>query len=116
LFDRRGSVGEHRAMALPVITVEEMRAWEESSWRAGKKEREVIERVGKLVADRALAATRDEDRILVLAGKGHNGDDARAAVGHLLKRKVRLLEINDPAASFEEVARLLEKRPRLLID
>jgi hydroxyethylthiazole kinase-like uncharacterized protein yjeF len=103
-------------MPLPVITVEEMRAWEEASWRAGKKEREVIENVGKLVADRALAATHNEDRILVLAGKGHNGDDARAGVRHLLNRKVKLIEVNDPAASFEEVARVLEKQPRLIID
>src|SRR4051794_40200780 len=103
-------------MPLPVITVGEMRDWEVASWRAGKKEREVIDKVGKLVAARALAATRNEDRILVLAGKGHNGDDARAAVGYLLNRKVKLIEVNDAAASFEEVARVLEKQPRLIID
>src|SRR5687767_12392902 len=103
-------------MPLPVITVEEIRAWEEASWRAGRKEREVIENVGRIVAERALKATRDEDRILVLAGKGNNGNDARAAVGHLLNRKVKLIEVNDPAAAFDEVSRILEKRPRLVID
>jgi hydroxyethylthiazole kinase-like uncharacterized protein yjeF len=103
-------------MALPVITVEQMRAWEEASWKAGKVEREVIETVGKLVAERALAATRDQDRILVLAGKGHNGDDARAAVPHLLNRKVRLIDVTDPAAAVEEISRVLGKQPRLVID
>src|SRR4051812_26907466 len=101
-------------MALPVITVEQMRAWEEASWKAGKVEREVIETVGKLVAERALAATRDQDRILVLAGKGHNGDDARAAVPHLLNRKVRLIDVTDPAAAVEEISRVLGKQPRLV--
>jgi ADP-dependent NAD(P)H-hydrate dehydratase / NAD(P)H-hydrate epimerase len=103
-------------MALPVITVEEMRAWEEASWRAGKNESEVIETVGRIVAERALKMTKDGDRILVLAGKGNNGSDARAAVAHLPKRKVQLIEVEDPAAAFEEVAELLDTRPELVID
>src|SRR3954469_11707603 len=103
-------------MALPVITVEEMRAWEEASWRAGRKEREVIETVGRIVAERALKETREGDRILVLAGKGNNGNDARAAVGHLLNRKVKLVEVKDPAAQLQEVRHLCEKRPQLVID
>jgi ADP-dependent NAD(P)H-hydrate dehydratase / NAD(P)H-hydrate epimerase len=102
-------------MPLPVITVEEMRAWEEASWRADRKESEVIATVGRIVAERALKMTKDNDRILVLAGKGNNGNDARAAIGHLLKRKVKLVDVNDPAAAFNEVAHLIEKRP-LLID
>src|SRR4051812_49977167 len=92
---------EHRRMALPVITVEEMRAWEEASWRAGRKEREVIETVGRIVAERALKETREGDRILVLAGKGNNGNDARAAVGRLLNRKVKLVEVKDAGAQLE---------------
>jgi ADP-dependent NAD(P)H-hydrate dehydratase / NAD(P)H-hydrate epimerase len=102
-------------MPLPVITVEEMRAWEDASWRAGRKESEVIATVGRLGAERALKMTHDNDRILVLAGKGNNGNDARAAVGHLLNRKVKLVEVNDPPA-FDEIMHLLEKRPSLLID
>src|SRR5687767_6280830 len=98
-------------MPLPVISVEEMRAWEEASWRAGRKESDVIATVGRLVAERALKMTKDDGQILVLAGKGNNGNDVRAAVGHLLKRKVKLVEVNDPAAAFDEVSHLLEKRP-----
>jgi NAD(P)H-hydrate epimerase len=103
-------------MSLPVITVEQMRDWEAASWRAGKEEREVIEQVGRIVADHSLATTRSDDRILVLAGKGNNGNDARAAIGHLLNRKVKLVDVRDPASAFEEISRLLEKRPSLVID
>ncbi len=93
-----------------------MRAWEKASWEAGRSEREVIETVGRIVAERALALTREDDRILVLAGPGHNGDDGRAAVGHLLNRKVKLLEVADPKAALEELLPLLPKRPALVID
>ena len=103
-------------MALPVITVEEMRAWEEASWRAGRNEREVIENVGRIVAERVLKETREGDRILVLAGKGNNGNDARAAVGHLVNRKVKLVDVKDAKAQLEEVRHLCEKRPELVID
>src|ERR1051325_357358 len=103
-------------MALPVITVEQMREWEAASWRSGGNEREVIETVGRIVAERALKETREGDRILVLAGKGNNGNDARAAVGHLVNRKVKLVEVKDPAAQLEEVRHLCEKRPQLVID
>lgn len=103
-------------MSAPIISVEQMRAWEDASWAAGRDQKEVIERVGHLVARRALRITRDEDRILVLAGMGHNGDDARAAVPHLINRRVKLLEIADPTAALEELERLLQKRPNLVID
>ena len=103
-------------MPTAIISVEEMRSWESASWGAGKSQRDVIEKVAEVVAERALALTSENDRILVLAGKGHNGDDGRAAVGHLLNRKVRLLEVADPKAAAHEVARLLEKHPTLIID
>lgn len=93
-----------------------MRAWEDASWAAGRDQKEVIERVGHIVARRALRMTREDDRILVLAGAGHNGDDGRAAVAHLLNRRVKLLDVADPAAGFEELERLFQKRPRLIID
>ena len=103
-------------MPLPVITVEEMRAWEKASWDAGRQESEVIQNVGRMVAERALKLTQAEDRILVLAGQGHNGDDARAAVPHLLNRKVKVVEVSDPKVSFAEIAHLLARQPRLVID
>lgn len=103
-------------MPTAIISVEEMRSWESASWGAGKSQREVIENVGRLVAERALALTAENDRILVLAGKGHNGDDGRAAVGHLLNRKVKLVEVVDPKSAVHEISRLLEKDPALIID
>jgi hydroxyethylthiazole kinase-like uncharacterized protein yjeF len=103
-------------VATAILTVDEMRAWEKASWAAGRKESEVIRNVGRILADRALALTNENDRILILAGKGHNGDDARAAVPHLLNRKVKLAEVIDPKKTLAELPHLLEKRPRLIID
>jgi len=103
-------------MPLPVITIEQMRAWEEASWRAGRSQAEVIAQAGRAVAQLALNLTRAEDRILILAGKGHNGDDARAAQPHLLGRKVRLLNITDPAGQLPELQNLLQKHPALVVD
>ena len=48
-------------------------------WAAGQTEAKVIHRVGQKIAARARELTRPDDTILILAGKGHNGDDARAA-------------------------------------
>ena len=84
-------------MALPVITVEQMRRWEAATWESGKTEEEVIAQVGEVVANRAMELTRPSDAILLLAGKGHNGDDVRAMGGHLPGREVSLLSVTDPA-------------------
>lgn len=103
-------------MPVPAITVAQMREWEQRSWDAGRSESEVISRVGQMVARKALELTGPEDRILVLAGKGHNGDDARCAQPHLVDRKVRLLQVTDPATAFEELDKCLSKNPQLIID
>ena len=84
-------------MPVPVLTVAQMRAWEEQSWEKGRSQNDVIERVGQLLAQRALELTRPDDRILIVAGKGHNGDDARCAQPHLADRKVALLRAKNPA-------------------
>lgn len=103
-------------MAVPVISVAQMREWENHSWESGSSQSEVISKVGQLVAQRALKMTRPDDRILILAGKGHNGDDARCAQGHLLGRRVRLITIGHPAAELEHLESLLARRPALIID
>ena len=103
-------------MPVPIISVAQMREWEQRSWDAGCSESEVINRVGQIVAWRALELTEPEERILVLAGKGHNGDDARCAQPHLVDRKVKLLQVSDPAAAMEELETLLSKKPQLIID
>ena len=57
-------------MALPFITVEQMRRWETTTWNAGKSENEVIAQVGSILAKRALELTQLNDKILLIAGKG----------------------------------------------
>ena len=66
-------------MSLPVISIAQMRDWEQATWAAGQTEAEVIRRVGSCVAQRALQLTQPGDLYLILAGKGHNGEDARCA-------------------------------------
>jgi len=103
-------------MSLPVISLTQMRAWEQATWAAGQTEAEVIRRVGKAVAQRAASLTRAGDRILILAGKGHNGDDARAAVADLADRKVELLEIVDPAPGLAKLNAALAVPVQLIVD
>ena len=79
-----------------------MREWESATWAAGQTEAEVIRRVGKKIARRARKLTRSDDLILVLAGKGHNGDDARAAKEFLENRRVEIIDATDPEAALSE--------------
>ena len=103
-------------MALPVISLAQMREWEKATWATGQTEAEVIRRVGIVVAHRARQLTSAEDAILILVGKGHNGDDARAAREHLPERRVDVLEVSDPTADLPKLDALLSLRPALIID
>jgi NAD(P)H-hydrate epimerase len=91
---------------LPVISVAQMRLWEQATWAAGQNARAVIKKVGGVLAARALGLTRRGDTILILARRGHNGDDARAAVPHLTGRKVALVEAIDPKAATKRFLQL----------
>lgn len=103
-------------MSLPVITVEQMRRWEATSWKAGKSEDEVIAKVGSIVSKRALELTQLNDKILLIAGKGHNGDDVRAMINNLPDRDVTLIEVIDPENSLEKLLINLSAKPKLVID
>jgi hydroxyethylthiazole kinase-like uncharacterized protein yjeF len=103
-------------MSIPVITVAQMREWEKASWAAGKSEMDVIRQVGKILAREALQLTGRGDSILILAGKGHNGDDARYAREHLEDRSVEVLDVGDSDADFPKLDALLRSRPALVID
>jgi hydroxyethylthiazole kinase-like uncharacterized protein yjeF len=96
-------------MPIPVITLAQMREWERATWAAGQTAAEVIRRVGQKIAERALQLTRDGDAILILAGKGHNGDDARAAQKFLADRKVILLDVTDPQVALPEFLQRVAK-------
>jgi ADP-dependent NAD(P)H-hydrate dehydratase / NAD(P)H-hydrate epimerase len=103
-------------MPMPVLTVAQMRDWEKATWDAGQTEDEVIRRVGQAVACHALRLTRPGELILILAGKGHNGEDARCARTYLSDRRVDLLEVLDPAADFPKLDALLRLRAALVVD
>jgi len=93
-----------------------MREWEQATWAAGQTEAAVIRRVGEIIAQRALALTRAGDRLLILAGKGHNGDDARAAREHLTDRKVEMLEVESPAEALPKLTAHLAANPAWILD
>jgi ADP-dependent NAD(P)H-hydrate dehydratase / NAD(P)H-hydrate epimerase len=90
-------------MPTPVISIAQMREWEQATWAAGVSEESVMRRAGAALAAVARRLTRPGAEVLVLAGKGHNGDDARFAAEGLSDRRVRLLNVTEPAAVLAEV-------------
>jgi ADP-dependent NAD(P)H-hydrate dehydratase / NAD(P)H-hydrate epimerase len=105
-----------RTMSVPVINVAQMRKWENATWASGQTGAEVIRRAGKRLARRARKLTSADDFILILAGKGHNGDDARAAKEFLDDRKVKVLELLLPDSDLLKVEMTLQEKPALVID
>lgn len=103
-------------MAIPVINIADMREWEKATLATGQTEAEVIRRVGQCVADHARRLTQAGDRILILAGKGHNGDDARAARESLTDRTVKLLELLQPETDLPQLETALAEKPALIVD
>ena len=103
-------------MALPVITIAQMREWEKATWAAGQTELNIIRRVGNAVAGLALQLTQAGDSILILAGKGNNGQDALAARESLADRHAEVVEVKDPAADIRKLRAALAVKPRLIID
>jgi NAD(P)H-hydrate epimerase len=103
-------------MPIPVLTVGQMREWEQATWATGTPEQSVIQQVGQKLARRILTLTRPGDTILLLAGKGHNGEDARAATGHLADRTVQTLDVSQPAADLATLQTHLSQRPQLIVD
>jgi ADP-dependent NAD(P)H-hydrate dehydratase / NAD(P)H-hydrate epimerase len=105
-------------MSLPIISAQQMREWERATWATGQTESAVIARVGEIIAQRALQLTKAGETILILAGKGHNGDDARAAIPHLHDRKVILLDVLDPQIALGKFRAACENNPtpKLILD
>ncbi len=103
-------------MPVPVISIAQMRDWERATWATGQQEAEVIRRVGRCVARRALQMTQAGDSILILAGKGHNGDDARCAHEHLPERQVEVFDVLGSAEDLTKLDTLLAARPALVVD
>lgn len=103
-------------MAVPVISVAQMREWEQATWASGQTEAQVIQQVGVRVARKAEQLTAADDLILLLAGKGHNGDDVRAAYEFFAGRRVELLEVKAPAEDFRKLEAALALQPALIVD
>jgi NAD(P)H-hydrate epimerase len=103
-------------MPIPVISVAQTREWEKATWASGQSQDEVIRKAGASVARYAEKVTHKDDTIIVLAGKGHNGDDARLAASQIRDRKLKVLAINNPETSLDEITACLEKKPALIID
>jgi NAD(P)H-hydrate epimerase len=103
-------------MPLPVISITQMREWEKATWSTGQSEAGVIHRVGNVLAKRALQLIQPDGAILILAGKGHNGDDARAASKHLTECIVEQLDVSSPETDLPELEAALSKKPALIID
>src|SRR6185369_2197365 len=77
---------------------------------------EVIRRVGQKIAARARELTRPGDSILIIAGKGHNGDDARAAQKFLNERNFEILNVTSPENDLPKLKSTLLKNPALIVD
>ncbi len=103
-------------MALPILSVARMRSWESASWAAGTREADVIARVGGVLAAALRRHARPGDRLLFLAGNGHNGDDVRAALPHLAAFAVESIDVTDPAAQRHAVAAALGRKPDWVVD
>ncbi|HEY1787701.1 MAG TPA: NAD(P)H-hydrate dehydratase [Verrucomicrobiae bacterium] len=103
-------------MAVPVITVAQMREWEKATWASGQTEAEVIRRVGKRVAKRARKLTRSGDAILMLAGKGNNGNDARAAGELIEDRQLEIFNVSSPEADLPKLQDVLRRKFALIVD
>src|SRR5437773_1415321 len=103
-------------MSVPVITVAQMREWEKATWASGQTEDAVMRRAGQAVAQHAQAITSPGDRVLVLAGKGHNGEDANYAAKFLTGRDVKVLEVFDPDTTIKQFKGALKESPALIID
>ncbi len=103
-------------MPVPVVNIVQMRRWEKATWATGQTEAAVIRRVGGKIAQCALGLTRPGDFILILAGKGHNGDDARAAREQLRDRRVETLDVVAQKTDLPKLEAALRSRPALVID
>ena len=103
-------------MPLPVISLAQMRAWENASWARGRQQADVIRRVGRAIVETARRLTQPTDLILILSGRGNNGADARATLDLFDDRRLDTLDVKDPAADFAELETLLAIRPALIID
>ena len=103
-------------MSFPVLSVAEMRDWEARTWAEGVAESTVIEKVGRRIADYLETAFDADASLLLLAGRGHNGDDVRAAFDFLDPKRTTLISLNDLRQQVSKVERALAAQPSVVVD
>lgn len=103
-------------MPTPVLSVSQVREWEESSWKAGRSQTEVIRRVGYLVAERAKRMLKRGDSVIALHGSGNNGQDTLQACRHFVDHEVHRIEAIHPGQCLLEFQEALKLRPALIVD
>lgn len=105
-------------MPVPIISVKQMREWEEATWASGQSQEAVMRLAGRALARQAGKLTRLGEFVLIVAGKGHNGDDARFAAEseELSGRELQVLRVDDPEVARNEITPLLARGPALIID
>ena len=105
-----------------ILSADQMREWENSSWNQGIKEEVVIRQAGRCVGEALLRLFRPEKETLFLfaVGKGHNGDDARVAAEFVSQYcQVKICEIKSPLDDVDKLRELVESsenKPKILID
>lgn len=103
-------------MPLPILSVAEVRDWENRTWGAGVAVESVMDRAGQAIARLAMRLTQSGDRILLLAGKGNNGGDTRIAAEYLSDRNSAVVGIEDPGDSLGQLKESLGANPALIVD
>lgn len=103
-------------MAVLILNVSQVREWEDATWSAGVSQENVIRKAGGQVAYYAQKMTGQGDKILIIAGKGHNGDDAIQAGEQLKEREIKIIRVVDAAKSIPEIKSDLNENYSLVID
>jgi len=103
-------------MGFPVLSVSEMRTWETASWESGIHAEDVIRRVGRILAEEIGRRTRPGDRVVVVAGPGNNGNDARACAESIRDRETILVQVTDPVVAIDRLQELMLEPAALILD
>lgn len=103
-------------MPVPVISVAQMREWEKVTWASGQTEDAVMRQAGEAIARQAERMTKAGELVVVFAGKGHNGDDARFASESIRGRQVESVRVFDAEAITRRMPELLARKPSLIVD
>jgi NAD(P)H-hydrate epimerase len=93
-----------------------MRQWEAATWAAGRSEAEVIRSAAGAVAAVAREVIPESAPVIILAGRGNNGADARGMREFLPRRALTVVDVNDPAAAAAQLPALLADRRAWIVD